>query len=374
MTSTFDCIIVGSGPSGGAAAYHLTKLGHKVLIIEKEKLPRYKPCGGGVSPIISRWFDFDFTPVILQKVKTFRYTWCGEEPIDIGLELKEPLWMVKRNDFDFYIITQALKKGAKLFDETEVINVEFKDSWWTIKTNLHKIKALYLIACDGAKGRLANLLGFKDRKYTVGGAIEAEASVGIKNSFTAHFEFGMVKNGYLWNFPKIDGCSLGVGVFKNGANQDLKTIVSKYTSIFNIDFKTTQQYGHPLLLWNGNQKLHAENGRALLAGEAACLVDPLTAEGIRPSIFSGIKAAEAVSKALCGDASAIKKYTKIIHNELGRNMRIARRLSRFLYMFPDVCYKTILKRPSATNTMAKILCGEMDYKDLVPLSFFRFKS
>ncbi|WP_338038816.1 hypothetical protein [Neosynechococcus sphagnicola] len=40
--------------------------------------------------------------------------------------------------------------------------------------------------------------------------------------------------------------------------------------------------------------------QALLVGEAACVVDPFTAEGIRPSIFSGLKAAEAIADALGG--------------------------------------------------------------------------
>ncbi len=364
MDRIYNCIIVGAGPAGGTAAYHLAKGGHKVLVIEKEGLPRYKPCGGGVSPIIRKWFDFDFSPVISQKVKSFQYTWQGDDSVDIELELKEPLWMVRRNDFDHYIIKQAQKKGAELQDRTEVIEVEFKDNLWHVKTNTGIEKAFYLIACDGAKGPMANFLGFKNRKHIIGGAIEAEASVSVKNTSTAHFEFGMVKNGYLWNFPKIDGYSLGIGVLKNNQKQNLKSIVSEYSKIFEIDFKTTKQYGHPIALWNGNQVLHTNNERAILAGEAACVVDPLTAEGIRPSIHTGLKAAEAVSKALSGDTFAIKNYTKIIHKEIGTDMQIANNLSKLLYMFPDICYKKILKRQSATNIMAKILCGEMRYSDV----------
>jgi flavin-dependent dehydrogenase len=40
---------VGAGPAGSVAAYTAAKLGLKTLLIEKEKLPRYKPCGGGLT-------------------------------------------------------------------------------------------------------------------------------------------------------------------------------------------------------------------------------------------------------------------------------------------------------------------------------------
>ena len=52
-------------------------------------------------------------------------------------------------------------------------------------------------------------------------------------------------------------------------------------------------------------------------------------------------------------------------------MQIANNLSKILYMFPDICYNKILKRQSATNTMAKILCGEMSYSDVKKETFIQ---
>ena len=366
MSKPYDCIVVGSGPAGGTAAYHLAKSGHRVLIVEKEKLPRYKPCGGGVSPIVREWFDFDFSPVISKKVKAFRYTWNMENPIEVELDTKEPLWMVFRSDFDYFLIRKSIELGAELLQETEVTGVEFTNNTWQLTTKDAKLEAHYLIAADGAKGQVHNLLGFKIRRHTVGGAIEAEAELNGQNGNgkIVHFEFGMVKNGYLWNFPKANGYSLGIGVFKNNETQNLKSILTEYSKMFGVDFNTTKRYGHPLSLWDGDQILHTKNERAVLVGEAACIVDPLTAEGIRPSIFSGMKAAEAVHKAISGDKAAIKNYTKTIHDEIGTDMKIAKQLSRILYMFPEFCYKNIVTRASATQTMAKILFGELRYRDL----------
>lgn len=87
----YDVIIVGAGPAGGAAAYHLAKKGRSVLVLEKASLPRYKPCGGGVSPAIAQWFDFDFSPAISLKVDSFSFTWNLGDPVAGKMDTKEPV-------------------------------------------------------------------------------------------------------------------------------------------------------------------------------------------------------------------------------------------------------------------------------------------
>lgn len=358
----FDCIIVGAGPAGGSAAYHLAKQGRSVLILEKDALPRYKPCGGGVSPAIAQWFDFDFSPAISCRVDTLRYTLNLEDPVDVKLENQEPIWMVKRDVFDHFLVQQAQKQGAELRDNEQVTGIEFKVDRWQVNTGNGSVEAKYLIAADGAKGNMAKWLGFKDRKRRLAGALEVDAtSENVVN--TINFEFGLVKNGYIWNFPKADGYSIGIGTFRGGEAQDFKKILDVYgKGAFGIDINNFTQHGHPLCLWDGDQKLHTQN--AVLAGEAACVVDPMTAEGIRPSIFSGIKAAEAIHSALSGTSNALEKYTETMATEWGADMKWAQRLATAFYQFPKVSYKAAVKRPSASMTMARVLAGELSYSDI----------
>lgn len=358
----FDCIIVGAGPAGGTAAYHLAKKGRSVLVLEKASLPRYKPCGGGVSPIVAEWFDFDFSPAISLKVNTIRYTWNKEDPVEAELKTPEPIWMVRRDVFDYFLIQQAQRQGAELRQNTEVTGIEFKGCCWQVNTADGPIEGKYLIAADGAKGPLAKWLGFKERKRRLGGALEAEAMTTIENPQTAHFEFGMVKNGYIWNFPKADGYSIGIGTFRGGEAQNLREIVTEYSTLFGVDFKAIKQHGHPICLWDGDQKLHAQ--QVLLAGESACVVDPFTAEGIRPSIFSGLKASEAVDNALAGDINALERYSEVIAQEWGTDMVWAQRLATVFYRVPGIAYKVGVKRPGATQRIGQILCGQLRYQDV----------
>ncbi|MBD2139706.1 geranylgeranyl reductase family protein [Anabaena sp. FACHB-1237] len=358
----YDCIIVGAGPAGSAAAYHLAKRGNSVLVLEKDSLPRYKPCGGGVSPAIAQWFDFDFSPAISVKVDSLRFTWKLEDPVEAKIDIKEPVWMVRREIFDHFLIQQAQQQGAELKDNLEVIGIEFKSDHWQVNTAKGTFTGKYLIAADGAKGPMAKWLGFKDRKRRLAGALEAEVPAEVVNKNMAHFEFGLLKNGYIWNFPKADGYSIGIGTFIGGEPQDFKKILDQYAQSFNVDVKNSKQYGHAICLWDGTQKLHTQN--AILAGEAACVVDPFTAEGIRPSIFTGVLAAQFIHQALGGDLNAIENYSNAINEQWGADMAWAQKLAGAFYRFPGIGYKVGVKRPSGAQIMGKILCGELKYGDV----------
>jgi geranylgeranyl reductase family protein len=368
----FDCIIVGAGPAGATAAYHLAKRGRQVLILEKATLPRYKPCSGAVSPAIAPWFDFDFSPVISLKVNTIRYTWNMGDSVETQLTKMEPIWMVRRDLFDQFLVEQAQKQGAELRDDTEVTGVEFKRDRWQVNTAKGPVEGRYIIAADGAKGPMAKWLGFKERKSRLASALETKVSDSNSVDAKIQFEFGTLKNGYIWNCPKADGYSIGVGTFSGGDGKDYHKILSEYAAHTGLDLSNSQKYDHALCLWNGNHKLHGQN--ALLAGEAACIVDPFTAEGIRPSMFSGVKAAEAINSALAGNSHALEDYSKVINEEWGSDMVWAQRLAGLFYRIPKVGYKVGVKQPVASQIMAQILCGEKRYSDVATYGIKRLSS
>jgi geranylgeranyl reductase family protein len=359
----YNCVIVGAGPAGTTAAYHLAKKGYSVLLLEKLSLPRYKPCGGGVSPAIAQWLDFDFSPVIENTISQVEYTWQMGEAVRADIKNVQPMWMVKRDNFDNFLVTKAQEQGVEVKDNIEVTGIALAKDSWTITSNNGNYQGSYLIAADGAKGVLSQLLGFKPRQQFLGGTLEVTTEVPTEERNRACFDLGYLKHGYIWNFPKASGYTISGAYFRSkGKPEDLKKQITEYATKFGLDLNKSQYFDYHLSLWADHQTLHCD--RALLAGEAAGVGDPLTGEGIRPSVFTGFRAAEAIAQALAGDSQALANYSKIVTKEWGADMLLAQRLAGVFYQFPKIAYKVGVKRPAAAQIMGKLLCGELRYGDV----------
>lgn len=173
----YDCIIVGAGPAGTSAAYHLGKKGHSVLVIDKAVFPRHKSCGGGVSPAIAKLFDFDFTPVIECTVSQVKYTWKMEDPKEIRLRGITPMWMVRRDKFDNFLIERAVERGVEFKDNLVVTGIKLQADSWQVNTDNGNFAAKYLIAADGANSQVAEWLGYSPAQKILAASLEIPGEV-----------------------------------------------------------------------------------------------------------------------------------------------------------------------------------------------------
>ena len=360
----FDCIIVGAGPAGSSSAYHLAKKGHSVLVLDKANFPRKKSCGGGVSPAVAEWFDFDFSPVVQNKVSQVKYTFNMKDPAEVELQGVAPMWMVQRDKFDNLLIEQAVGQGAAFKAGVEVQGVKLEGETWQVTTSAGQFEGKYLIAADGANSTLAKLLGFVEAKQTVAASLQVPGELSDRRKVTAFFDFGSLKNGFMWCFPKADGYSFSAAYVRNpkGKADELKKQLYKYAELFGTDPSQGEYIEHPLNLWESNRPLHSD--RALLVGEAAGMVDPLIGEGIRPALYTGVQAATAIDKAISGDANALAGYSETVNQEWGVNLSKADFLAGLFFKAPKIAYKMGVKRPAAGLLMGKILCGELSYSQV----------
>ena len=233
-----------------------------------------------------------------------------------------------------------------------------------VSTSDSEFEGSFLIAADGANGPTAGWLGFSQAQKVLAANLEIKAEIAEHRKNMAYFDFGSLKNGFMWMFPKADGYSFSAAFVRDskGKPKELKKQLTNFAEKFGLSFSDEEYTEYVMNLWQEDRPLHSE--RALIVGEAAGIVDPLIGEGIRPAIYTGLKAAEAISQATAGQNEALINYTNIINQEWGADLAKASSVAGMFYKFPKIAYKVGVKRPTAGQTIGKILCGELRYTDI----------
>lgn len=362
MSDTFDCVIFGAGPAGASAAYGLARAGYRVVALAGN-LQRISDCTGGVSPGVARLLDFDFTSIIDHTVRDVQYTWKNDDPVSIRLEEAQAMWMVRRDRFDALLRDRAIEAGAIVKPETATAavldNVE-GERCWTVQTDGGSLTARYAIVADGACSAAINWIGAARPALRLAALLDVEANP--NDPPRVEFGLGQIDSGLLWCFPKQGAFSIGAATFLGTDDPQLTDRLLTYAQSRGWHAKRSDIRQRPVTLWSGDRQLHRDC--AVIVGDAAGLSDPVTAEGLRPAIDSGLRAAEAIGAALNHQPNALAAYTQTIHQTWGIDFAWASRLAQILYRVPGLAYKVAVKKPIANQLMAQVLCGDLRYSDI----------
>jgi geranylgeranyl reductase family protein len=374
MGLDYDVVAVGAGPGGATAARFCAQGGLKTLLIEKEKMPRYKACGGCLSPKTVHLLGFDLSPVLENTIYEVKFTYRMEDPFSI--ESKEPMaFMVMRDQFDQLLVRKALEKGVEILEGVKVVGVEEKRRGVEVELSEgEKIDCEYLIGADGPESVVARTLGLLPSKYDGRGmGVESEIPFGLALDFPKeelrliHLDFGGIPNGYGWVFPKREGLSIGIGgMFRNGVKMNPRRhFVTFLKGLKYINEEEVKRVvGHPLpSFYNEGQRV--SKGRVLLAGDAAHLMDPLTGEGIYYALRSGMMAAEAILQSEEKGISPADPYQTAVHDQIFENLKWALRFSSFVFRFTKLAYQTLKRYPELGNHYVRVLEGEETYQGFV---------
>lgn len=365
------------------AACRLAASGLNVVVLEKETLPRLKPCGGGIPAPAASLFDWDITPYVDAQIHTVRTLYQHGWPVERTREL--PLFMVDRSRFDLHLIEQALARGGgqvALHEGFQVAGVEEDADGVTITSKGGaQVRASFLIAADGAFSRTAACLGLQPTKppaVAIDAEVEVEPDVFEAEASRATFDFFCVPNGYGWIFPKKGKLSCGVGSW--GGKPQLQVSLNAFleASFPPNSVRSVARYGFPIPIYAERRQIATR--RVCLVGDAAGLVDPILGEGIRFALTSGALAANVVAGLLQAPLARVdvsdlprwgeadcRHYQRLVDSRIGSEFSALALFITPLYLQkPERFYRSFFVEGRSYHALAKTLLRQMKGEAAVP--------
>jgi geranylgeranyl reductase family protein len=324
MTLAADVIVLGAGPAGSAAAFHLAALGRRVIVLEKGAPGRGKPCGGGMAASVQRWFPFDLRPAVDQVIRQVRFTWCLEDPVVAELPGDAPFWIARRQVLDDFLAGQAADRGADLRYGHAATAISRQGDLWQVSDGQGlQLEARGLVIADGSSSSFAAAQGLGPARPRYAATVSVEAEGTPSPADVAHFEFGLVHHGFCWAFPRSGGYSIGVGTFIGQQEADSHAVLARMLPSLGLDPEAGVRRAGLLRIWDGPHPLHGDG--VVAVGDAASLCDPFLAEGLRPSLRSGCAAAVAMDQWLAGQNLALAGYSQTMRRDWGDSMAWGKR-------------------------------------------------
>ena len=350
-----DVIVAGAGPAGIGTAVAAVRsdpsLRGRILVLDRARFPRSKPCGGGLTGHIDEallHLGLALTvPSFASPRAIVRY---GDYRREVTLE--KPVRTVRREAFDASLVDQARAMGIEVREGSGVTGFRVEGEGVAVETKEGPLYARILVGADGAgsvvrksfEGRAASQEARDQREG--GGGLEAPRARPIR-LFRAElpdrgwhreemlYDFTPMLDGvrgYLWIFP-VPGGLLNVGIMHDPSlphtGAELVALLGSHWRVHGISLAGAQLRGWPAWGYRPSQKVSAPH--LLTVGDAAG-IDGLTGEGIAVALEQGLIAGRAIASALSSGSFGFRGYRfALARANVGRELALDGMLARMLY-------------------------------------------
>jgi flavin-dependent dehydrogenase len=354
VTFDADVAIVGGGPAGTSTALHLVRREgvrpERVLLLEKARHPRDKPCAGAVSAwgldalrAVGVGLRVPHAP--MRGLRVLAGPSAGAHEADLGA-------VVRRCEFDASLWDAAKGEGCVAIDGEAVVGIARIDGGWRLETPARAVTARFVAACDGAGSTVRKLLRIREvaRKghlyvaETPESAADAGPAAGLCDFDLRVADAGV--EGYYWDFPTvIDGVrAVNRGIYHANFSprSDLKRHLGTALAERGIDIAETRLKPFSTRPLVPGAVLRLD--RLALVGEAAG-IDRTTGEGIAQAILTGALAAEHLAAALRGGDVSLRTYADaLVRSRVGRHLLQSAWLAERVYGARGPAWRSFLAR------------------------------
>ncbi|MEM3031647.1 MAG: NAD(P)/FAD-dependent oxidoreductase [Nitrososphaerota archaeon] len=293
--SSPDIIVVGGGPAGVSAAKAAAGEGVEVLLLEKyPTIMANKPCGEAVSKETLDTAGVKPTPrIVMHEAYALVYS-----PSMIEVEIPQIGYNINKSLFIQEIAAQAAEYGADIHVREEVIAVAREDGHMAVKTSRGAYRAKVVIGADGYNSTVARALGVSERPEPIPTVQYIMANCRLAHPDAVRFYLGnrLAPGGYAWIFPRSERLAeVGIGVRGGVAKEYLDRFVSQFSEELG-NAKIIDYRGAPVPIGGAISETVFDG--AMLVGDAAGHVIPLTGAGIHSSVAAGLAAGRVAAKAV----------------------------------------------------------------------------
>lgn len=334
----YDVIVIGAGPAGLMAARRTAEKGAHVLVLEKDGKLGLKPCAEGSDASIFGIAGISFDNSLVSNAITSASVFPPDEGKGIKIFGNYKGYIINKSTFLGAMACKAVEAGASLQLQSEVEKIDVaKNTLYYKRKGEHKEAAFdYIVGADGTDSIVSRTYGFDNGDYSVLSAMQytmVNCRIPERDMIRIYLGNKVAPSGYLWIFPKNEYLThVGLGASTN-AKLYLDKFIESHTDFFGSASIVAEGGG---LIPVGGQTKEIVKGNAILCGDSAGQVIPITGEGIRPALAAGSMAGEAIIQAMSADDLAkLQNYPAEFNKHWGSMISGSLKFSRIIRKLSD---------------------------------------